>query len=271
MNLITLTTDFGLKDPFVGMMKGVIYSINGTAQIVDISHGITSQDILEAAFVISASYRFFPERTIHLVIVDPGVGGRRRPILVKASGHYFMGPDNGVFSWVIDADPAGRVIEVTAEEYFLKNVSATFHGRDIFAPAAAWLSTGVAPDSFGREIHDYIRLDVPKITEGANDISGRVLYIDRFGNMITNISAGVLNHLMPPGISASNISVRVGGVDIVGLKRYYAEAAAGEPGSIISSFDLLEIYVYMGNASKTLNVRKGDIVEVRRQDEGRKV
>ena len=267
MALITLTTDFALKDPFAGMMKGVIYSINGSAQIVDISHGITSQDILEAAFVISTSYRFFPERTIHLVIVDPGVGGRRRPILVKASGHYFMGPDNGVFSWVIDADPAGRVIEVTAEEYFLKNVSATFHGRDIFAPAAAWLSTGVAPDSFGREIHDYIRLDVPKITEGANDISGRVLYIDRFGNMITNISAGVLNHLMPPGISASNISVRVGGVDIVGLKRDYAEAAAGEPGSIISSFDLLEIYVYMGNASKTLNVGKGDIVKVRRRDE----
>ena len=269
MNLITLTTDFGLKDPFVGMMKGVIYSINGTAQIVDISHGITSQDILEAAFVISTSYRFFPERTIHLVIVDPGVGGRRRPILVKASGHYFMGPDNGALSWVIDADPAVRVIEVTAEEYFLKNVSATFHGRDIFAPVAAWFSKGVEPDSFGHEIHDYVRLDLPKITEGANYISGSVLYIDRFGNMITNISAGALNHLMPPGISASNISIRVGGVDIAGLKRYYAEAGAGEPGAIISSFDLLEIYVYMGNASKTLNVRKGDIVEVRRQDEGR--
>src|SRR3989337_3610727 len=157
MNLITLTTDFGLKDPFVGMMKGVIYSINGTAQIVDISQGIDSQDIFEAAFVISTSYRFFPGGTIHLVIVDPGVGGRRRPILVKASGHYFMGPDNGALSWVIDADPAVRVIEVTAEEYFLKNVSATFHGRDLFAPVASWLSSGVAPDSLGPETHDHAR------------------------------------------------------------------------------------------------------------------
>ena len=168
---------------------------------------------------------------------------------------------------MIDADPAVRVIEVTAEEYFLKNVSATFHGRDIFAPVAAWLSKGIEPDSFGHAIHDYVRLDVPKITEGTNYISGSVLYIDRFGNMITNISAGALNHLMPPGISASNISIRVGGVDIAGLKRYYAEAGAGEPGAIISSFDLLEIYVYRGNAGKILNVEKGDIVEVRRREE----
>ena len=266
MNLITLITDFGLKDPFVGMMKGVIYNINGSAQIVDISHGIDSQDILEAAFVISTSYRFFPEGTIHLVIVDPGVGGSRRPILATASGHYFMGPDNGALSWVIDADPAVRVIEVTAEEYFLKNVSATFHGRDIFAPVAAWLSNGVEPASFGHEIHDYIRLDVPKITEGLNYISGSVLYIDRFGNIMTNISAGVLTHLIQPGISALTLSIRVCGVDIAGLKRYYAEAGAGEPGAIINSFDLLEIYTYMGNAGRILNARKGDRVEVRRID-----
>lgn len=262
MNLITLTTDFGLKDPFVGMMKGVIYRINGTVTIVDISHEIGSQDILEGAFVISQSYRFFPEDTVHMVVVDPGVGSSRRPILVKASGHYFVGPDNGVLSLVIGEDSGSRMIEITSEQYFLKGISATFHGRDIFAPVAAWLSKGVEPDHFGRIIYDYTRLEIPAIEKGPDYVKGSVIYIDRFGNIITNIPYANLDPFTQGTISISSFLIRIRGIEITGMNKYYAEVRAGELGTIIDSFGLLEIYAYTDSAAKILNAKKGDIVEV---------
>lgn len=262
MNLITLTSDFGLKDPFAGMMKGVIYNINGSANIVDITHEIRSQDILEGAFIISQSYRFFPKDTVHVAVVDPGVGSTRRPILVMASGHYFIGPDNGILSLVIDEDPNSKVIEITKEQYFLRSVSATFHGRDIFAPAAAWLSKGVDPAHFGSVISNYTSLMMPAIEKGPGYIKGKVIYIDRFGNVITNIPSALLNTLIQSGISMSSLKTKISGAEITGLNRYYAEVKVGEIGAIIDSFGLFEIYAYMGSAAKILYAGKGDTVEI---------
>lgn len=263
MDLITLTTDFGYKDPFVGIMKGVIYSINSSANIVDITHTIESHDILEGAFIISQSYRFFPKSSIHVAVVDPGVGGSRRPILVIASGHYFIGPDNGMLSPVIEEDQSARVIEITSKQYFLRSISVTFHGRDIFAPVAAWLSKGVEPEQFGRTISDYTRLDMPEIEKGPEYIKGGVIYVDRFGNIITNISQEIINDLGQKGISPASLSISICGIEITGINKYYGELIAGELGAIINSFGFLEIYAYRGNAAKLLNVRKGDIMEVK--------
>lgn len=263
LNLITLTTDFGLRDPFVGMMKGVLYSINNSVNIVDISHGIESQNVIEGAFVITQSYRFFPERTIHIVVIDPGVGGSRRPLLVCASGHYFIGPDNGVLSQVITEDQNSSVIEITEEKYFLKGVSATFHGRDIFAPVAAWISKGMGPDSFGHVITDYTQLCIPDIEKGPVSIKGSVIYVDKFGNLITNIPGEVLNDLVQKGGSFSSLMISIGEIEIAGIKKYYAEVKEGEPGAIIGSFGLLEIFTYMGDAATIHNLRKGEVVVVK--------
>ena len=262
MNLITLTTDFGLKDPFAGMMKGVIYSINKDVNIVDISHGIGSQDIIEGAFVIGHSYRYFPKNTIHVVVVDPGVGSRRRPVLVTASGHYFIGPDNGVLSVVIAGNPGSRVFEITAEQYFLRSVGATFQGRDVFAPVAAWLAKGGEPHHFGREISDYASIEIPKPIKVGDSMKGEVIYIDRFGNLITNITYTDLEDMQKMDVPASSPSVRICGIEMTGIKRYYAEAEGDETAPIINSFGLLEIYRYMGDASKALNAGKGDAIEV---------
>ncbi len=262
MNLITLTTDFGLKDPFVGMMKGVIYGINSSVTIVDISHGIESQDISEGAFVISQSYRFFPKGTIHVVVVDPGVGGGRRPILVIASGHYFIGTDNGVLSLVTKEDTNARVIEITTEQYFLKSVSATFHGRDIFAPVAAWLSKGIELRESGHIISDYTRLAIPVIERGPDYIRGGIIHIDKFGNLITNISGSAVNELAHKNVSGSFLSIRICGTEMAGIRKYYAELTPGELGAIINSFSLLEIYAYKASAARVLNSKKGEVVTV---------
>ena len=262
MKLITLTTDFGLKDPFVGMMKGVIYNINESAEIVDITHNIDNQDILEGAFVISQSYRYFPKGTIHVVVVDPGVGSGRRPILVNASGHCFLGPDNGVLSFIIKEDPKPNILELTTEQYFLKGISSTFHGRDIFAPVAAWLSMGIEFHHFGHAISDYRKLDIPEIERGHGIIKGKVIYIDRFGNIITNITPEDIDDIVKSGIPASNIRTRIGEVEITGIRKYYAEVNKGEPATIINSFGLFEIYAYMDDAAKALNVKKGISIEI---------
>ncbi|MBI5194584.1 MAG: SAM-dependent chlorinase/fluorinase [Nitrospirae bacterium] len=262
MNLITLTTDFGYKDPFVGMMKGVIYNINDSATIVDITHGITSQNILEGAFIISKSFKYFPDNTVHVVVVDPGVGSNRRPLLIASSGHYFVGPDNGVFSMIIENDPYSRVFEVTEEKYFLKSVSSTFHGRDIFAPVAAWLSKGFSTGSFGRVIEDYSKIKIPPVERRLSKVSGSVIYIDIFGNIITNIPRGVVDELLQKGISPSNVHIDICGHKISGIRKCYADTKEGEQGIIINSFNLIEIYTYSGNAATNLNAHKGDTVEI---------
>lgn len=262
MNLITLTTDFGYKDPFAGMMKGAIYSINDSAIIVDISHGIERQNILEGAFIISNAYRYFPEGTVHVVVVDPGVGSTRRPLLIYSAGHYFVGPDNGIFSMIIEKDRHSMVIEVTEERYFLKDVSSTFHGRDIFAPVAAWLSKGFATGSFGRIIDDFKEIKIPDVEKKQSSVRGVIIYIDSFGNIITNISSSIVDEVLQPGVLSSNVQVAIYGHKISGIRKCYAETKEGELGAIINSFNLIEIFSYMGNAAQVLNAKKGDVVEM---------
>lgn len=188
-HIITLTTDFGLNDHFVGAMKGVIHGINADAQIVDICNSVQSFDILEGALTIVQAYRYFPVDTINMVIVDPGVGSARRPILVTTEKHRFVAPDNGVLSLVYDREERISVRHITSDHYFLQPTSKTFHGRDVFAPIAAWLSKGVDPAKFGDEITDYARFTMPrpkKISE--TEFKAVVMKVDKFGNLITNIT-----------------------------------------------------------------------------------
>src|SRR5271167_3357390 len=187
--IVTLTTDFGLSDPFVGIMHGVVLNIHPETTVVDISHAVHSYDLLDGALTIAQAYRFFPPRTLHVVVVDPGVGSRRRPIIVETDDYLFVAPDNGVLSLVKAREPKFCVRHITAERYFLQPVSQTFHGRDIFAPVAGWLSKGIAPREFGPEISDYVRLPFPVVKHvSANELRGVIVKVDKFGNLITNLS-----------------------------------------------------------------------------------
>ena len=264
MGLITLTSDFGLKDPFVGMMKGVIFSINNEVAIIDISHGIDNQDIFAGAFIISNSFKYFPKKTIHLVVVDPGVGTSRRPILVKSEDHYFIGPDNGVLSLVLDGDSGAVVYEITEERYFMRSVGNTFHGRDVFAPVAGWLSKGCEPDNFGHKISDHVRIEIPGTAYDYCVLKGEIIYIDGFGNLFTNItSSDIADRMHSEDDSAVKIWFNEREMS---LRNCYAEAASGETAAVINSFGLLELYSFMGNAAEKLNARKGDPVSLHFND-----
>src|SRR3954469_15734453 len=187
--LITLLTDFGTADYFVGAMKGVILSINGDARIVDLTHEIPPHDIMSGAFTLAAACRNFPAGTIHVAVVDPGVGSARRPILVSSRHQLFVGPDNGLFSFIYQDEADKRVIHLTNESFFRRPVSATFHGRDVFAPVAAALSKGVAPEEFGPAIKDYVRLpEIKPRPLGAGQLEASVIHLDRFGNCVTNLT-----------------------------------------------------------------------------------
>lgn len=256
--IITLLTDFGLADPFVGVMKGVIYGINPEAEVVDLSHEPPAYDVKEAAFLMKCSYRYFPRGTIHVVVVDPGVGSKRRPLLATTDYYYFLAPDNGVLSYLFAADEMRGVIHITATHYFLKPVSATFHGRDIFAPVAAYLSRGIPPTSFGEEIQDWVRLEVPLPRRQANgSLEGEVVRLDRFGNLITSIEERDIAALLG-GKSADSLRIKVGEHKIAGLSACFAEGREGQPGAIIGSFGHLEIFVKEGSAAERLGAGRGD-------------
>src|SRR2546427_7167054 len=234
--IITLLTDFGSQDYFAAAMKGVILSINPTAQIVDITHEIPPQDIHAAAFNLLAAYKDFPANTIHVAVVDPGVGSTRRAVLIECAGRFFVGPDNGIFSWVCEREGNYRAIHLTNEKYFRQPVSATFHGRDIFAPVAAALSNGVAPEAFGPAIENLIHLDSlePKIL-GDGTIEASIIHIDRFGNCITNLTREVL------GDDLSQVKLAVGGREITSFRRYFCEGEDREVFCVIGSAGFLEV------------------------------
>ena len=263
-SLLTLTTDFGHKDPFAGIMKGVILSINPKARIVDITHGISPHNIREAAFVIAGSYPYFPPKSIHVVVVDPGVGSARRPILVAAQDRYFVGPDNGVFTPVIKSSEV--VIHLTDEKYFLPSRSDTFHGRDIFAPVAAWLSKGIRPSSFGRKITDPVTIELPEARKSpslpfskggrAGIVEGEVIYIDGFGNAITNIPRTFLEE------AGADVVVTGAGKKIP-LLGFYADARKGKLSAVINSSGFLELFIYMGNAAEKFKLKTGDGVLIK--------
>ncbi len=255
MRIVTLTTDFGLADHFTGVMKGVILGIAPRAAIVDITHQVEPYEIPQGAFLITQAYRHFPPGTVHVVVVDPGVGSSRRPILVEAARQIFIAPDNGVLSGVY-AREKHRVRAITADRYFRKPVSQTFHGRDIFAPVAAHVAAGVAPAKMGRLIKDYLRREFDRpVRTGKRFWSGNVLHIDRFGNVITNFAPSDL----PPG---RPFEMAVGPHRISRLETNYAASAPGELFLIEGSSGYLEISVSQGPAARMLGCGVGAPVEL---------
>lgn len=250
--IITLTTDFGTDDGFVGSVKGVILSINPGASIVDISHTVNPYDILGGAFVLYQAYSYFPENTIHIAVVDPGVGSKRQAIIIETDKHTFVGPNNGIFSLVLKNEKPKKIISLTNEEYFLNDVSNTFHGRDIFAPVAARLSLGETVSNFGDELEKIETTDWGEPLRIENRLEGIVLHIDRFGNLITNISVEDILSFS----KGSSIQIQVGEKTIKGLSKTYSDGKKGEPIALISSINLLEIACNMDSAQSLIGINK---------------
>jgi S-adenosylmethionine hydrolase len=256
--VITLLTDFGLADHFAGTMKGVILRLCPAAQIVDISHEISAYEVSEASFVLAQAYRYFPPRTVHIVVIDPGVGTSRRPIVAEAAGQYFVAPDNGVLS-MIYAREKHKVRVVTADKYFLKPLSQTFHGRDVFAPVGAHLAKGLAPAKLGKPIHDYLRLHFETPTRTARrGWTGMILKVDSFGNLITNFTAADF-----PDLHERPFELTVGLQQVTRMARNYADCRPGELIVIVGSSGYFEVSASQGSAAKALGCGAGAPVELR--------
>jgi len=257
-NIITLLTDFGTSDIFVGVMKGVILNINPGITIIDITHEIEHQDVISGAFLLGSTYCYFPEGTVHLIVVDPGVGSARRAIAIETEHYYFVAPDNGSLSYVLSEETVKIAVELSNSDYFLPEISDTFHGRDIFAPVAAHISGGIPLEYLGDNVADLVKFPILAPQISADRIMGSVVYIDRFGNLITNISKAVFERTG----GERNFVISVKDRRINQIKRAYAEVPVGELLSIFSSFGNLEIAVNGGSAAKILRVEKGALVEI---------
>jgi len=261
VSIITLLSDFGLKDPYVAEMKAVILSIHPQARIVDITHEIEKFNIRMGAFVLASATPYFPAGTIHVAVVDPGVGTKRRPIIVETKRSYYVGPDNGLLTLAAQKEDIGHVYHVKNPQYMLPRVSRTFHGRDIFAPVAAHLARGSPPSEFGPEIHDYAfpRFAKPHVRKGK--LLGEVLHIDDFGNVVSNISAGDLKKM---GIcEGCSLRVKLNGKTLtLKLCSAYGEVPPETPLAIIGSGDFLEVSVNQGNASRMFKAKIGDSLRV---------
>lgn len=268
--VITLLTDFGLADSYVGTMKGVILAICSQAAVVDISHEIVPQAVQQAAYLLSTAVPYFPHGTVHLVVVDPGVGTDRRPVIVRTDRAMYVAPDNGVLTLALAQDPARIAVDITKSQYHLSPVSATFHGRDIFAPAAAHLADGVHPRDMGDPfpVSDLFTLPLSHPTrQGDTAWLGEVLHIDRFGNLITNIPGSLVRAQSKPAgsevpIPCAGISVNIAGTRIVGLARTFAEADPHLPLAYVGSTGHLEIAIRDGNAAAQLGITVGEPVQV---------
>jgi S-adenosyl-L-methionine hydrolase (adenosine-forming) len=252
--IITLTTDYGTNDHLVGTLKGVILSINPDVTIVDITHHVTPYDLLDGALAIGSAFEYFPPRTIHIVVVDPGVGTERRPLLVTAENQYFVAPDNGVLSVVYDRDPNVVVRHANAEHYYRQPVSKTFHGRDVFAPVGAWLSKGWQTASMGGEIQDYKRMTLPRPKTSNGVVTGVVLRIDGFGNLVTNFRA---EDLSEGARRDGKVHFQVGKHSVSRLVETFALGNAGEPIAYVGSSGYVEIAVNKGNAARALAISRG--------------
>ena len=260
--LITLLTDFGTADYFVGAMKGVILSANAAARIVDITHDIPPHDIQAGAFTLLAVYQTFPPGTIHVAVVDPGVGSTRRPILLSGGNQFFVGPDNGLFGYIYERERTGRVFHLTRENYFRQPASATFHGRDVFAPVAAALSNGVEPTELGDEIEDYVRLAplAPHTSEDGS-LSASIIHIDRFGNCVTSITPRDL----PLEMIERGARLVIQGREVTSFRRFFAEEKASEDElfAIWGSAGFLEVVAFRASAARLLKAQVGQTVEVK--------
>lgn len=260
MSIISLITDFGLRDNFVGVMKAAILRINPHVQIVDICHEIKPQDILQAAFLLKGSFKYFPCGSIHLVVVDPGVGSKRKSIIVRTRDYFFVGPDNGVLSLALKGEVPIEVVGITNSRYFLKPVSDTFHGRDIFSPVAAYLSKGESPDKFGKSIKFFKELELPKIKISSRSLRGEIIYIDRFGNLVSNIDKDMLENF----IKNKKFKIFIKKKTIDKLSHAYAKGTPLKPIALIDSFNHLEIALNRTSARDYFGVDKGDEIMIKR-------
>ena len=263
--IITLTTDFGLHDPFVGIMKGVILSICPSARLVDLTHDVEPQNILGGALALEAGWPYFPEGTVHLAVVDPGVGSTRRALAVRARGHYLVGPDNGLLTPAL-MDAGWRAVALTAPEYRLAEVSRTFHGRDLFAPAAAYLAAGVPLERLGPAVTDPVRRPIPRSRLEDGALIGEVLAVDGFGNLLTSIEAAQLVELASGQRVAVPVIVEIADRAVAGPVEAYADGADGRPTAIVGSTGRVEIFVRGGRADQVLGVGRGAPVRVRARE-----
>ena len=258
--IVTLTTDFGTNDHFVGAVKGVILDIVPEAAIVDISHAVQAFVVLDGALTISQAYSYFPTGTVHMIVVDPGVGTARRPILASSDGYHFVAPDNGVLSMVYAREERIHVRHITADHYFRQPVSNTFHGRDVFAPVAAYLAKMVDSHKFGDEVEDYVRFAAPKPKPaGGNKLRGVVLKVDRFGNLITNVTPEDAPALFAPNAS---FKIVVGSKEVSEIRAAYAEGAPGEVFAVLGSMGYLEIVANRAAAAQLTGAGKGSEVSI---------
>ena len=256
--LITLMTDFGTSDHYVGVMKGVILNINPQVEIVDITHAIPPQDVSAAAFLIDSAYRYFPTGTIHVIVVDPGVGSERRAIVCRTETACFICPDNGILTHILRDEEPIHTVTVENSAYFLPQVSNTFHGRDIFAPIAAHLSRGVPIGKLGSPVAQPLQLPIPKPQVTDKTVIGQVIWIDSFGNLITNISQEILESLE----GGSGVVIHTGNAKIDRLNQSYTESTVGEPLAIVGSFNRLEIAINQGSAAQALGLERGDTITI---------
>jgi S-adenosylmethionine hydrolase len=259
LRVITLTTDFGLRDGYAGVVKGVIWKIAPEVQIADISHQISPQDVMEGALTLGRAAEYFPDGTIHIGVVDPGVGTTRRPIAARLGSQYFVGPDNGLFTVLLERAERKHeqvdVIHLNQPQYWLSSISNVFHGRDIFAPSAAYLAQGVSLESLGMLIHDPVRLDLPVPEQLADGWRGQVIAIDHFGNLSTNLEKGLL-------ANTASIKIRYKNNVITGLLRTFGDGQPGQLIALIDSSDHLSLNVVNGNAAEQYQARIGDEVEI---------
>jgi S-adenosylmethionine hydrolase len=255
--LITLTTDFGYQDSFIGVMKGIIAGINQQARVIDISHGIPAHDVMAAALTLQHSVDYFPAGTIHVAVVDPEVGSTRRPLLIECPENFFIGPDNGVLSLAVADRTPTRIVQLANSAYQREPTSRTFHGRDIFAPAAAHLSLGAPPNSFGETLDNFVRLTVPRSVRKERSIEGEIVHIDNFGNLFTNIREHDLT-----GLPADRVTIVLAAATIRGLAENYASVQETEFVAILNSWGMLEIAAYKDSAQKRTGAKIGDRVEM---------
>jgi S-adenosylmethionine hydrolase len=257
MTVVTLTTDFGMTDPFVGIMKGVLATRAPDATVIDVSHGVPPQDVLAGALVLRQAVPYFPPDAIHVAVVDPGVGTSRRAICVATTaGTLLVGPDNGVLSLAAPPDSVAKVVHLTQERFFLSPRSATFHGRDVFAPVAAALANGTDPAALGPAIGDIERLALPPVARSAGSLTGQVIYVDHFGNLTTNVAESDL---------MGEVTIGVAAVRVRGVSASYAAVGRGEPVAVVNSWGLLEIAVRDGSARQTVGAKAGDPVTIERR------
>jgi S-adenosylmethionine hydrolase len=259
MTIITLTTDFGLRSGFAGVMQGVIYSLAPQVKIVDISHFISPQDIREGAYTLSRTVPFFPKGTVHVYVVDPGVGTMRRPLAARLGDHFFVGPDNGLLTLLIEDAERNRLpmefLHLDRAEFWLPKVSRTFHGRDIFSPVAAHLASGVPLRDMGMPFSDPVRLEMPHPRQTDTGWMAHVTSIDTFGNLTTDLPISMVP-------DSTDVLFRLGDTEVHGLAESYGHKQPGELIAVVDSEEFIELAIVNGNAAHKLNAKAGDAVEV---------